>query len=679
MMRGDLRRRWAQFSDAMAECRRAEEQWTLLQSEIVGDVEAVLSEKEARHMTHTVFRINALLFLYSRLRGTEHDTRLGVLLGAITHLLDYVYDHHAESPVGAVRFEELVHLGEHFDDGSPIERVLRKLAAEAWDSVADPELLRVHLDAMLETQRASMAQEDDGPLSTEALEQLTQDKGHRSLCLFFAAVNATFDFQEETALRRFGLYMQYMDDLEDYYEDQSEARLSPIRTPLSGAWRASRLLVAACPDLRHYYGSTSRRRYRIFMTWVSVFHAGILLACATREVTRRLPDRPQMWIDRFTERLARRNPFFNVAPVGLTYCDFSRASPARSQTRRPLSVAATTPVATWTMWVESRARAVKFATVVDPILAATVADRCQRAEVRTSLLEWALKGGYMVGAYTRLADLPPQDELALLCGAAGRLYDDLLESGMRPELADRLSALFEDEDFEAHDDLEALLAALYTEIRVRLGRERSDPVFRALAELHAYQERSSRQRDPDIPPVVLDDITFHKGALTVEVLYAMARVGMSPIEREVIHLIGGTFQLVDDYQDVWWDREAGFTTKATRGEIHWSDLWARLDRLEQQLVAYYDPRRAARFVNEARIQLLVAWIASRRTSARRLPRMPENGRKATPLRLLLRRGSNVPVNVYPTGRSVNGGHASRGVALSPRVGAPDYGARSRRG
>jgi hypothetical protein len=656
--RHDLRRRWTQFSEAMGECRRADERWSLMQREIGQDLAPVLSEKEARHMTHTVFRINALLFLYSRLRGTEHDTDVGVLLGAITYLLDFVYDHHPNAEAGAERYEQLVYLRDEADNGQPVEAVLRKLVAQAWGVIPDPELFRSHLDAMLKTQRKSQLQEEGGELSASALEQLTLDKGHQSLCLFFSAVNASFDQNEAAALRGFGLYMQYMDDLEDFYEDRSESRMSPVRNPLSGAWRASRLLVAASPDLKGYYGLTSLRGYRIFMTWLWLFHGGILLACVTRELTRLLPLRPQLWIDRFTERLAARNPFFQVAPIGLTYYDFHTAERGRRRIPPSLGVVAAFPTAAVCTWLETRARASTFAALMDPILEANVSDPRRRAEVRRPLRQWALKGGYMVGAYTRLAQLAPQDPLALLCGAAGRLYDDLLESGTEPSLACRLTVLFDGGDFEPSDDLQRLLAALHFEIRRRLARPASDPIFRALSELHTYQMLSDRQRDTTIAASELADITFHKGALTVEVLYALACQGMSLRERELVHLVGGTLQLLDDYQDKAPDTRAGFTTKATRGEIHWRELWTKLNGLEDQLARYYGPRRAARFVAETRLQLLAAGIGSLTTKGRlpTHPRYHEGG--ARPMRLLLSRGSNVQVD----SPSITTGHRERPAA-----------------
>jgi hypothetical protein len=325
-MRRSLRH-WAQISDVLAECRRADEELSLLRRNGLGNAVALLSDKEARHLTHTVFRVNGLLYLYSLLRGERHDTRLGVVLGAITHLLDHVFDHHADSLDAAKPFEELVNLRRKPKDDCALEQSLHTLAEEAWQRVADQALLKRRLKAMLETQRETMAQENGTQLSPEFLERITAEKGHRSLCLYFAAVNARFDGHEERALRRFGFYMQYMDDLEDYYEDRHEARQSPIPNPWRGALRATRLLRDACPDLRVCYEPRCPRPYRTVMAWVRIFHATILLSCVTREVTRRLPARPQTWADRFAERLTECHPFFHAAPVGSSYL---RLSPPRA-------------------------------------------------------------------------------------------------------------------------------------------------------------------------------------------------------------------------------------------------------------------------------------------------------------------------------------------------------------
>src|SRR5207248_8671914 len=138
-------------------------------------------------------------------------------------------------------------------------------------------------------------------------------------------------------------YMQYMDDLEDFYEDLAERRTSPVPAPARGAARATRLLLVARRDLRLHYGSSSLRGYRIFMTWLSVFHLGILMGCATREVTRRLPPPLGRLYDPTAERITERIPFFNIAPIGVSYYDLPQ--PHR-RLPIPVSLALTLPVAT---------------------------------------------------------------------------------------------------------------------------------------------------------------------------------------------------------------------------------------------------------------------------------------------------------------------------------------------
>ena len=641
-MRTDLPRRWAQFWDAIAECERAESEWRRLQADGVDEVARLLSEKEQKHLSHTVYRINALLFLYSRLRGAPHDTRLGVLLGATTHLLDFAYDH-TDACLTSVEASEQAVLSGTADADSLIEATLGRLAAEFWQLVANPETFRARLDDMLETQRASAAQECDGVISSDELEQLTEDKGHRSICLYFSAVNATFGDVEAAALRKFGLYMQYMDDLEDFYEDRAEHRTSPVTSPGRGAARTTLLLAAARRDLRRYYGPRSPRGYWIFMTWLSVFHVGILIGCATREVTRRLPAPLGRLYDRTAERITERIPFLNVAPIGVSHYDIRRPD---ERSRPPLSPIITLPVGAVALWRDGRRHIRVFHDVVEPLIAAAPGGGA-RSPLLRPLLEWGVKGGWMIGSYARLAGLPTPTALAVLCGAAGRLYDDLLEEGADPTLPQRLTQLFLDGSFEPASHAEAVLKALHDEIDIRLARPRSDPVFDALIELHHCQCRAADQRDPEIGADHLDDITYRKGGATLEVLYGMARPAMVPEERRLIHLVGATLQLLDDYQDEGADRAAGFTTKATRGEIRARDILRRLELLETELAPYYGDQRTRRFVNELRIQTIVAALARR--MARGAAQSPRSTRRRSPgaVLLLVRRGSNVVLEPAP--------------------------------
>jgi len=635
-MKADLTQRWAQFWDAIAECKRAEDEWHQLLGEGIEEVAGILSEKERKHLSHTVFRINALLFLYSRLRGAAHHTRLGVLLGATTHLLDFVYDHPDVSCTSVETSEQVVFTGTGSAD-SLIDRTLGQLAREFWQLVASPTRFRAQLSQMLETQRSSMAQEGGAAIPPHELEQLTEEKGHRSICLYFSAVNPTFDDAEASALRRFGLYMQYMDDLEDFYEDLAENRTSPVPAPGRGAVRATQLLLEARHDLRLHYGSSSSRGYRIFMSWLSVFHLGILMGCASREVTRRLPTPVGRLYDRTAERITDRIPFLNVAPIGASYYDIP---PPRRRLLIPPSLLLTLPVATTSLWRNGRRYAQTFHKVVDPVIASADGSG---SRLRQPLLEWGVKGAYMVGSYARLAALPTPTSLAVLCGAAGRLYDDLLEQASDATLGPRLLELFRDETFEPASAGEAVLKSLYDEIHLRLDRPRSDPIYAALLELHEYQCRTADQRDGAIGADHLDEITYRKGGLTLEVLYGMARQDMPLEERRLIHLIGATLQLLDDYQDEFADRAAGFTTKATRGEVRARDILRRLNLLEAELAPYYGDRRSRRFANELRIQTLMAALGRRISPAADRHGQPRRQRAPGPLRLLVTRGSNVAV------------------------------------
>jgi hypothetical protein len=326
-VRDRLPRRPRSAIEVLAECRRAEEEFARLECEGLEEVKAELSSKEVRHLTHTVYRINGLLYLYDHLRGARHHTRLGVLLGSITYLLDYAYDHVAKSTLDVEPFERLVMLQGAPVADTPVARSLSRLAREMWQLADNKGALRERLSMMLETQRLTMAQSVVHPMPNDELESLTYEKGHRSLCLYFAAVNPVFGPDEAHALRKFGLYMQYMDDLEDFYEDLAERRQSPVPSPARGVLRATTLLRRALPELRRYYEASADGRYSIVATWIVLYHASIISACATREITRRLPSRVRLWADGFSERRAATNPLFHAAPVGLSYLDPPRDDP----------------------------------------------------------------------------------------------------------------------------------------------------------------------------------------------------------------------------------------------------------------------------------------------------------------------------------------------------------------
>lgn len=318
------------WREAGRECRRVARTFGELTAGDLAEVVSTLPAAEVRHLRHTVFRINSLLYLYAKLRRHPHDTGLGVLLGAITHLLDHAYDHPEAAGADVRVYEDVVLQRRAADPGRPLQVALGRLARRAWGTVPDPAGLAVRLAAMLDTQRRSLAQV--GPeVAAPTLWQLTLDKGHHSLCLYFAAVNPGFGPAEAAALRGFGGYLQFMDDLEDLHEDRAERRQSPVRGVLGGIVRGTGLFAGALRGIRAGY---PRPRFKtgMFVSWLLLFHFGIVVGALARELTCRLPVRVQNGLARRQEWLGARVPFFHVAPLGVTGQPSSRLPPRRSRT-----------------------------------------------------------------------------------------------------------------------------------------------------------------------------------------------------------------------------------------------------------------------------------------------------------------------------------------------------------
>jgi hypothetical protein len=315
------RPRWLAWLTANDECRRAAAEWDKLRESALREVSAAFCPEEALHLRHTAFRINALVCLYSRLGRRPHDPELGVLLGAITHLVDYVYDHPSAVPsadyIGAI---EAIVLSGHPPPivADPIQAALVHLVARAWALVAAPEALAPHLAQMLRTQRQSMRQMDGMPMDDDGLRLLTINKGHHSLCLYFAAVNPGFTREEADALRPLGAYMQLMDDIEDFHEDRSDGRQSTVSSLSCSFIQATRLFRPAMRGLIDFYHRRDPAYgIRILRACFIAFHVGILCEVILREAVRRLPARMRHALIRFHERAAARVPIFHLTPVGL--------------------------------------------------------------------------------------------------------------------------------------------------------------------------------------------------------------------------------------------------------------------------------------------------------------------------------------------------------------------------
>ena len=295
---------------ARIECRRAAARWAELRDGSLADVLADLDEKEAHHLQQMVYRTDLLVFFYSYMRRIQHSTELGTLLGAITHLLDYVYDH-GEFPAEKLHcFDRAIMWGHPVEPEDQLQLALSVLARRAWSLVGNREAVAKRLSDMLATQQRSLAQSNDRRLGENALRRITWDKGHHALCVYFAAVDPGFSETEALALRSLGGYMQYMDDFEDLYEDRMENRQSLVTGVARGIAASTWLCWRARQDLRALYRQDrARYDYRMFCSCLTLFHTGMLTAVLLREATLRLPARVRATLVNHKGRLANRVQF----------------------------------------------------------------------------------------------------------------------------------------------------------------------------------------------------------------------------------------------------------------------------------------------------------------------------------------------------------------------------------
>ncbi|MEV7554763.1 class 1 isoprenoid biosynthesis enzyme [Amycolatopsis sp. NPDC089917] len=275
-----------------------------------------------------------------------------------------------------------------------------------------------------------------------------------------------------------------------------------------------------------------------------------------------------------------------------------------------------------------------YGDIVAPIVDSALNDPGLREHVGRSLCAAGTKISFLIKAYATMAGVPFRADLAVLGGAVARLYDDLIDEYGSEDLAGRLSALFDGGPFSPRNDVERLLSELYREVERRLDRGRDDPIFTAMTAVHEYQTRSRGQSDPEISPVTLMEITEAKGGSAIVVLFALMRPAMSDCEVTLIREVGGVLQLLDDYQDVVLDRQAGIETAAVRGEVTLSDICRRFRVMKRPLAEHYGRIRPFFAVLYA-----ILWIAFLRLhwpglGVGRLP-------ASTPFGVLMRPGDNL--------------------------------------
>lgn len=193
----------------------------------------------------------------------------------------------------------------------------------------------------------------------------------------------------------------------------------------------------------------------------------------------------------------------------------------------------------------------------------------------------------LLAAYAATAGVRFRADLVMLGGVVARVYDDLVDLTGTEDADRRVAALFGGADAEPRTAHERLLHELYRELETRLGRERTDPIYAALRDLHTHQVRSRAQRDPAIGSLALADITGSKGGLAMVVFAGLVHPGMSGRQADVVWRLGGALQLLDDYLDRAEDRRAGITTAATRGQVSLAGICRRLRALQPALVSSF--------------------------------------------------------------------------------------------
>lgn len=233
----------------------------------------------------------------------------------------------------------------------------------------------------------------------------------------------------------------------------------------------------------------------------------------------------------------------------------------------------------------------EFDHVVLPLVARAGLDADgARSRAAAALRAAGVKLGFLATGFADMAGVPVRADLAVLTGAITRVYDDLFDRFAGADLGERLDLLFREGTFEPVNPVEALFAAIYTEIVSRVAREPDDPVFTALSVLHHYQVRSREQTVPDIDDATIERITRGKGGYGVVVLFDVATAPLDAVGSRLIHRLGALLQLLDDYQDVKDDAEAGIATAATRGGTTLDGICTSLRELRPHLRAHYgDP------------------------------------------------------------------------------------------
>jgi hypothetical protein len=265
---------------------------------------------------------------------------------------------------------------------------------------------------------------------------------------------------------------------------------------------------------------------------------------------------------------------------------------------------------------------------VRPLICGVLSNPQYLARVLNACRVGAVKTGFAIWSYSRMADASFDPYLAAMAGSFSRLYDDLLDHGDDRGFGERFAAFLTGERPEAACETELLVYRCFDTMRQTLSRCPSDPVFRALSEAHRYQCLSRIQRREDASDELIDAVISNKGGYGAVVWFGLMRRGMTAPETSVVWRIGAVCQLLDDQHDVVVDRSNGILTGATSGRVGPLNVAREVMRLRKLLAAHYGAARARRFVGL--LCILTMGLLARRHE----PRLSEPETPTGPWRIL---------------------------------------------
>jgi hypothetical protein len=265
---------------------------------------------------------------------------------------------------------------------------------------------------------------------------------------------------------------------------------------------------------------------------------------------------------------------------------------------------------------------------VTPLICGVLSNPQYLARVLNACRVGAVKTGFAIWSYSRMAEAPFDPYLAAMAGSFSRLYDDLLDHGDDRGFDERFAAFLASGRSIAACETELLLYRCFDAIRQSLSRCPSDPIFRAVSEAHRYQCLSRIQRRTDAANEHIDAVISNKGGYGALVWFGLMRSGMTAQEATVVWQIGAVCQLLDDQHDLAIDRSNRILTGATGGWVGPLNVAREVMRLRKTLAAHYGAARARRFAGL--LCILTMGLLARRHE----PRLSEPETPTGPWRIL---------------------------------------------